>query len=166
MHIFDNILWTSGFFNERFPAPVSPLGWSLIGPQIEELGLRDPLRYLGYPDAGKIPLTRLWRGHPYANALAFHIFFKPFPDAILPEDAYRYFPKGDASIRKRALYPRWIDVPRLCFSLLWAFISDPFNMSPLNNYRHWKEFVPEYDREIARLRVRLDSLAQAERAKS
>ena len=51
------ILWTSAFFNERFPAPISPLGWSHIGPLIEELALRDPLRCLGYPDAETIPLT-------------------------------------------------------------------------------------------------------------
>ena len=98
----DEVLWTSGFFNERFPAPVSPLGWSLIGPLIEELALRDPLRYLGYPGAETVPLTRVWHGHPYANALAFQIFYKVFPDFILPEDAYRYFPNGDAGIRKRA----------------------------------------------------------------
>ncbi|MFQ6013985.1 MAG: PEP/pyruvate-binding domain-containing protein, partial [Anaerolineae bacterium] len=31
----DDHLWTSGFFNERFPQPVSPLGWSLIRELVE-----------------------------------------------------------------------------------------------------------------------------------
>ena len=158
----DKILWTSGFFNERFPAPISPLGWSLIGPLIEELALRDPLRFLGYPDAEKITLTRLWRGHPYANALAFHMFYKCFPDFILPEDAYRYFPNGDVKLRKRAPYPRWIDLPHLGFSLLRTFFSDPFNVSPLNNYRHWAHYTREHDRRVAAIRARLNHLANAE----
>lgn len=151
----DNILWTSGFFNERFPAPISPLGWSLIGPLIEDLALRDPLRFLGYPDAEKIPLTRLWHGHPYANALAFHFYYKVFPDFILPEDAYRYFPNGEVNLRKRAPYPRWIDAPRFVFSLLRAFFSDPFNVSPLNNYRHWARYTHEHDRRVTALRAKV-----------
>ena len=156
------ILWTSGFINERLPAPISPLGWSFIGPFIEELALRDPLRFLGYPQAETIPLTRLWHGHPYANGLAYQILYKIFPDSILPEDTYRYFPDGDARIRKRAPYPRWADAPRLIFSLLHAFASDPFNVSPLNNYRHWARYTREYDGRIADLRARLDPLADAE----
>jgi phosphohistidine swiveling domain-containing protein len=158
----NEILWTSGFFNERFPAPISPLGWSHIGPFIEELALRDPLRCLGYPAAETIPLTRLWRGHPYANARAFQIFYKIFPAAILPEDAYRYFPDGDVTLRHRAPYPRWRDAPRLIVSLLRAFFADPFNVSPLNNYRHWARYTREHDARIAALRARVDTLTRAE----
>lgn len=158
----ENILWTSGFFNERFPAPISPLGWSSIGPLIEDIALRDPLRFLGYPKAEKIPLTRLWRGHPYANALAFQIFYKVFPDFILPEDAFRYFPDGAVRLRKNAPYPTWIDAPRFLFSLLRALLSDPFNVSPLNNYRHWARYTREHDRRVAALRARYDELARAE----
>ncbi|MEW5719723.1 MAG: hypothetical protein AB1817_13915, partial [Chloroflexota bacterium] len=158
----NDILWTSGFINERLPAPISPLGWSHIGPFIEELALRDPLRCLGYPHAETIRLTRLWHGHPYANARAFHIFYKCFPDFILPEDAYRYFPDGDVSLRRRAPYPRRIDAPRLIFSLLRAFCSDPFNVSPLNNYRHWARYVREHDARVAALRARVDAMTRAE----
>jgi rifampicin phosphotransferase len=158
----NEILWTSGFINERFPAPVSPLGWSHIGPFIEELGLRDPLRCLGYPHADTIRLARLWHGHPYANANAFQIFYKVFPDFFLPEDTYRYFPDGDVSLRQRAPYPRWIDSPRLLFSLLRAFLSDPFNVSPLNNYRHWARYTREHDARMAALRARCDALTHTE----
>lgn len=157
----NEILWTSGFINERLPAPISPLGWSHIGPFIEELALRDPLRCLGYPHAETIPLTRLWRGHPYANARAFQIFYKCFPDFLLPEDSYRYFPGGDVSIRKRAPYPRWRDAPRVVFAMLRAFLSDPFNVSPLTNYRHWARHTRAQDALIAALRARMDALADA-----
>ncbi len=158
----EEILWTSGFFNERFPAPVSPLGWSWLQPLIEEIALRDPLRFLGYPQAETIPLTRLWRGHPYANVRAFQIFYKVFPDFILPEDAYRYFPDGDVSLRKRAPYPRWVDAPRLVFSLLRAFFSDPFNVSPLNNDRHWAHYVRNHDCRVNALHARFDALRNAD----
>ena len=153
------ILWTSAFFNERFPAPISPLGWSHIGPLIEELALRDPLRCLGYPDAETIPLTRVWHGHPYANAHAFQIFYKVFPDFILPEDAYRFFPDGNVRLRKYAPYPRWSDAPRWVLSLLRTFFSDPFNVSPLNNYRHWARFTRAHDARIAALCARVGNHA-------
>ncbi len=158
----DEVLWTSGFFNERFPAPVSPLGWSLLGPLIEELALRDPLRFLGYPQAESIPLTRLWRGHPYANVAAFQIFYKVFPDAILPEDAYRYFLGGEVHLRRNAPYPHWRDAPRFAFSLVRAFLSDPFNVSPLNNDRYWARYTRQHDARVAALRNRFDALARAE----
>lgn len=158
----DEILWTSGFINERLPAPVSPLGWSLVGSFIEELALRDPLRFLGYPDAETIPLTRLWHGHPYVNVQAFQIIYKIFPDFILPEDAYRYFPDGHVALRKRAPYPRWFDLPRFFFSLLRAFYADPFNVSPLNNYRHWAQYTRQHDAGIAKLRARIEAMTHAE----
>ncbi len=156
------ILWTSGFINERLPAPISPLGWSLIGPLIEELALRDPLRFLGYPQAATIPLTRLWRGHPYANVEVFRVLYKVFPDLILPEDAYRFFPDGNIALRHRAPYPRWLDAPRFVCSLLRAFFTDPFNVSPLNNYRHWARYTREHDARIDDLCACIDRLSLAE----
>ena len=154
----DEILWTAGFFNERFPAPVSPLAWSMLGPLIEETALRDPLRFLGYPQAETIPLTRLWRGHPYTNVRAFQIFYKVFPDYILPEDSYRYFPEGDPSLRKYAPYPHSIFSPRFLFSILRAFIADWQNFSPLHNYRKWARYTREHDRRVDALRDQFDSL--------
>lgn len=157
----NEILWTSGFINERILAPISPLGWSLVGSFIEELALRDPLRFLGYPDAETIPLTRLWHGLPYANARAFQIFYKVFPDWILPEDAYRYFPAGDVALRRRAPYPRRRDAPRVVRALFRAFLADPFNVSPLHNYRRWARYTREHDAQIAALRAQLGTLAHA-----
>ncbi len=156
------ILWTAGFFNERFPAPVSPLAWSVLGPLIEEIALRDPLRYLGYPDADSLPLTRLWHGHPYSNVAAFQVFYKVFPDLIMPEDAFRYFPDGDITVRKQVAYPPSLFSPRLLFSLMRGFLSDPLDFSPWHNHIKWARYTHEHDARVAALRGRLGALEQGE----
>lgn len=158
----NGILWTAGFFNERFPAPVSPLGWSLLGPLIEDIALREPLCYLGLAQAHTMPLTRLWHGHPYTNVLAFQTFYKLFPDSLLPEDVYRYFPDGDISFRKQTPYPRSILSPRFLYSLSKSFIADPANFSPLHNYQKWARYVQEHDSRVLALNGRLAALANAD----
>ena len=40
----DDYLWTGGYLNERFPQPVSPLGWSVVGELTDGLAFPDPLR--------------------------------------------------------------------------------------------------------------------------
>jgi hypothetical protein len=120
----DDSLWTSGFLNERFSEPVSPLGWSVVRELLEELAFRGPLRYMGYPQADSLPVTKLYRGHPFVNGTVFQILYKPFPDPFLPEDACRYFPGGDTSLRKKASYPSSIFAPRFLLSLLRAFLRD------------------------------------------
>jgi len=145
----DDYLWTSGFLNERFSEPVSPLGWSVVRELLEELAFREPLRYMGYPQANSLPVTKLYRGHPFVNGAVFQILYKPFPDLFLPEDAYRYFPGGDTSLRKKARYPPSIFAPRFLLSLLRAFLRDPQNWSPWHNYRQWARFIVEHQREMA-----------------
>ncbi|MGE5139160.1 MAG: PEP-utilizing enzyme [Rudaea sp.] len=150
----NDIFWTAGFLNERFPAPVSPLGWSIVGPLFDEYALRDPLRFMGYRDADRIPATRLVQGHPYANVLIFQILYRPFPDAVVPADAIRYFPDGNTDNRKRAPYPSGLLDPRLIGSLLGHFVRDPLNWSPLN-YRAWGRYTHEHDRRVDALKQKL-----------
>jgi hypothetical protein len=102
----DRDVWTAGFLNERFPTPVSPLGWSLARELLEELAFRDPLRYLGVRDTELPRITRLYRGHPYVNLFVFQTLYKVFPASLLPEDAARYFPEGAADLRLQVPYPR------------------------------------------------------------
>jgi len=85
----DDYLWTAGFLNERFPLPVSPLGWTVVQELLEELAFRVPLRYLGVRDAESWPITKLYRGHPYVNVRVLQTLYRPFPDLLLPEDATR-----------------------------------------------------------------------------
>ncbi len=150
----DDILWTAGFLNERFPGPVSPLGWSVIGAIFDEYALRDPLRFMGYPLADKIPATRLYHAHPYTNVLIFQILYNPFPDSLVPADAVRYFPDGDVAWRKRAPYPRSILNPRFLVSLLGHFLRDPINWSPFNFWQ-WERYAPRHEKRAAALNARL-----------
>jgi phosphohistidine swiveling domain-containing protein len=147
--------WTAGFLNERFPAPITPLGWSVVGPLFEEYALRDPLRFMGYPEAKKLPAIRLVRGHPYANMLIFQILYNPFPDRLLPADAVRYFPEGDVSWRKRAPYPRSILNPRFLASILTHYSRDPINWSPFNFWQ-WERYTRRHNQRVAELNARLD----------
>ena len=148
-------VWTAGFLNERFPAPVSPLGWSVIGGLFDRYALRDPLRYMGYPAAETIPTTRLVHGHPYTNVLIFQILYNPFPTALVPADAVRYFPEGDLNWRKRAPYPGSLFNPRLIVSLLAHFVRDPINWSPLNFWQ-WERYTHMHDRRVAALNAQLE----------
>jgi pyruvate,water dikinase len=156
----DDYLWTSGFLNERFSEPVSPLGWSVVRELLEELAFREPLRYMGYPQADSLPITKLYRGHPFVNGTVFQILYKPFPDFFLPEDAYRYFPGGDTNLRKKAGYPPSIFAPRFLFSLLRAFLRDPQNWLPWHNYRQWVRFTAEQQREMASIAEQVQRLRE------
>lgn len=149
------IIWTAGFLNERFPTPVSPLGWSIVGPLFDNYALRDPLRFMGYPAAKVIKATEIVRGHPYANVLIFEILYNPFPDWIVPADAIRYFPRGDITLRKRAPFPRSLLNPRFVFSMLVHALTDPLNWSPLNFYQ-WERYTQLHDRRVAKMHSRLD----------
>jgi len=150
----DDQLWTGGYLNERFPQPVSPLGWSIVGGLVEELALRDPLRYLGYRHTDSLPLTKLYRGHPYTNVAVFQILYKAFPDALVPDDAVRYFPDGDISLRKEASYPCCLFDPRFIAAMLWHFGREPANWSPLHNYRHWARFAARHETAMIALAQR------------
>ncbi|MBM3135676.1 MAG: hypothetical protein FJZ89_10440, partial [Chloroflexi bacterium] len=160
----DNYLWTSGFLNERFPRPVSPLGWSLIRGLLEELAFRDPLRYLGYGAAPRLPITKLWRGHPYVNVAVFQILYRPFPDRLLPEDAARYFPGGDTGLCRQAPYPRTLFDPRLWLSLLMTFLRDPGDCSPWHQDRRWAHFLARHEAAMASLELQVTALEQASTA--
>jgi phosphohistidine swiveling domain-containing protein len=157
----DDHLWTSGFLNERFPRPVSPLGWTLIKELLEPLAFLDPLRFMGYRKPPGLPVTKLHGGHPYVNVHLFQVLYKPFPAPLLPEDARRYFPGGDTDLRHKAAYPCRLIDPRFVASLLWHFLRDPANWSPFHNYRVWEKFTVQHELAMARLRMELDSLAAA-----
>lgn len=157
----NQILWTAAFLNERFTEIVSPLGWSFVGSLFEQLALRDPLRYLGFPHAETIPATRLWYGHPYVNVEIFAIFYKPFPGGFVPADAVRYFPNGDLTYRKRAPYPGSIVDPRMLGSLILHLARDPLVTSPLN-FIAWRRFTGQHEAQIRTLQAKLDSATNAQ----
>jgi phosphohistidine swiveling domain-containing protein len=134
-------LWTAGFFNERFPAPVSPLGWSVVGSLVEQIALREPLHYLGSHELDRVPILKLFQGHPYVRVAVLQTIYKPFPDALAPEDAARYFPGGDLGLRRQAAYPCCILDPRMLAHVGWSFSRDAGNWWPWGNYRLWAVFL-------------------------
>lgn len=150
-------VWTSGFLNERFSAPVSPLGWSVIRELLEELAFRDPLRYLGVRHVQE-PLTRLYRGHPYVNLFVFQTLYKVFPEALLPEDARRYFPNGETSLRHEVRYPRSLLDPHMIVSMLRHLAGRVGEWSPWHNHHAWARFAVQHERSSRELQQRLDAL--------
>ena len=156
----DDSIWTSGFLNERFPLPVSPLGWSVIREPLEKLAFRDPLRYLGLRDADQLRITKMYRGHPYVNMLVFQTLYKVFPDSLLPEDAYRYFPDGKTELRRQVKYPRSLFDPRFLLSIIRSFLQQPAVWSPWHNYRVWAAFTTRHDRCSQQLKAEFQALRE------
>jgi pyruvate,water dikinase len=150
--------WTSGFLDERLVEPVSPLGWSVLRPGLEEIAFREPLRMLGVDPATLEPITRLWNGHPYANVAVFEALYKLFPDWLLPEDARRYFPNGDTSRRQRAPRPRSLLAPEVASALLRSVLADPVATLPFSNVGAWVRFEGRYERACVELGRAVDAL--------
>ena len=159
----DDSLWTGGFFNERFPRPVSPLGWTLLRELIEPLALADPLRFLGMRPEQLDPLVKLYRGHPYANVTAFQHLYAVFTERMLPADAYRFFPQGDVSLRKAVTYPRSIWAPRTFLSLAWTFVRHLGEASPWHNANSWRRFERRHAVELAAMERELHAAKAAAR---
>lgn len=154
----DEHLWTAAFLNERFTQPVSPLGWSLVAKPLERLALRAPLELLGV----KTPpgtLLKLWRGHPYSRVTAWQQMYKLFPDALLPEDAERYFPQADMSLRSAPHEPSFGS------SLLrngLRLLKDHFAVvSPLHNPQTWDRYERKQEASFLRFRFAERQLKQA-----
>lgn len=146
-----NRLWTAAFLNERFPEPVSPLGWTVIRPQLENLAVREPLRMVGI-DPGPVPVTRLWFGRPYFNVELFAALYGLFPDWLIPEDAARYFPGGDPGFRRQ--FARRPGLLRLTAS---ALATVP-GWNPPVHLADWQQFSVRYREAIARLAAQADAL--------
>lgn len=155
----DNQIWTSGFLNERFPLPVSPLGWSIVQELLERLAFRDPLRYLGLRNVEQLRITKLYRGHPYVNFFVFQTLYKVFPDALLPEDVYRYFPSGNTQLRRQVKYPRSLLDPRFLLSMTWHFLHQPTIWSPWHHYRACASFTAQHEQRSQELERQYEALS-------
>jgi phosphohistidine swiveling domain-containing protein len=149
-------IWVSGFFEERFPNAVSPLSWTYLFPVIELTALREPLHYLGVQHLEDLPFLRLLNGHVYTNLAVFQMLYKFYPRFLLPDDARRFFPGGDVSLRRAADQPHFF---RLVWSVLRMSLTEP-NWHPLN-YRVWRRFVRQHDLEIARVQRDLEAQPDA-----
>lgn len=139
-----DFLWTAGFFNERFPDVVSPLGWSVVRRLIEPTAFREPLSFIGYSLPADFPLTKLYQGHVYTNVEVFQRLYRIFPEGAIPRDAgRRYFPEGDLS-RRRAVPPP--NPVRFLVAAAETLLTESAWHS--FNYAVWQRFVPEFDSEV------------------
>lgn len=147
----DGRLWTAGFLNERFPQPVSPLGWTVIRPHLEELAVREPLRMLGI-NPGPVPVTRLWFGRPYFNLELFAALYQVFPDWLVPEDAARYFPGGDLGLRRR------LGRRGSLLKLTASALGTVGGWNPVIHLADWQRFAARYRAAMGRLSAAADAL--------
>jgi phosphohistidine swiveling domain-containing protein len=152
----EEAIWVSGFFEERFPNAVSPLTWTYLFPAIELTALREPLRYLGVRRVEDLTFLRLFNGHVYTNMAVFQMLYRFYPRLLLPDDARRFFPGGDVSLRRTIDQPRFF---RLVWSVLRMGLTEP-NWHPLN-YRVWRRFVEHHDVELARVQRDLEARPDA-----
>lgn len=140
----DDYLWTAGFFNERFPDVVSPLGWSVVRRLVEQTAFREPLSFVGYRPPLDYPLTKLYRGHVYTNVGVFQRLYRVFPAVLVPRSAGHYFPNVDTSLRLAVPAP---SRTRFIESVVHMFISEkgwhPFNFAV------WVRFVRRFDAGVA-----------------
>lgn len=144
-------LWTAAFLNERFPEPVSPLGWTVIRPYLEELAVREALRMLGI-DPGAAPVTRLWLGRPYFNAELFAALYGVFPDWLIPEDAARFFPGGDPAFRRQfSRRPNLVKVTA-------GALATVAGWNPPVHLADWQGFAARYRAAAVRLGAAADGL--------
>lgn len=131
-------IWTGYFFLERFPTPVSPLGWDLLRGAIEQRAFGDSLLLLGYPDLAGQQLTRLFWGRPYTDLRVFRALYGWIPVRHLSQD-------------KRDLLDGGI---RFGLFRLFAFalrcLQDPNAIVPVHLWL-WRRFLPRYTVSVDKL---------------
>jgi pyruvate,water dikinase len=147
----DDLLWTSAFFNERFPQVVSPLGWSLVKELVEVSALVEPLRFVGFNRFDTLKISKLYRGRPFVNVQIFQMLYKFSPESLLPIDAHRFFPGGDTGMRKEVAHPRRRD-------LIWGILKTLISRRHWHPLHHlsWKGFVRKYDLKVSKITSRID----------
>ena len=139
-------VWTRAFFDERFPHPVSPLGWSILGDLVKQRAFIDPLRYLGYENPEELEVFRLIRSRPYVLVEVFQALYRHFPPFLRPSDWERYFPNRNYPERRLYLLKMGSPLRRL-----WCvgsnLVRDTNWILPLH-YRNWKAFLRGYLKEL------------------
>ncbi|GEM_PF-4382078 len=100
-------VWTSWFFDQRFPNPITPLNSTVVCPHIFQKALKDPLKYLGVNHLAEGQIVRFIRGRIYTNLEVFKIFFKWIPSKLIPPDFKAIFPHHYSRAERKTRYPRF-----------------------------------------------------------
>jgi phosphohistidine swiveling domain-containing protein len=125
---------TSYFFDERFTSPVSPLGWSILGPKIEKIALKQPLKYMGLFSEAKGDLIVLKDGFPMAKADAFRALFQIVPRKLITQDKLNSF------LRKQDLKDFNFSFLFKHFPVLAANAIRDLNWFPFYHFYKWRRF--------------------------
>ncbi len=151
------VVWTRRFVGERWPDPVSPLGWSLLEPILSW--------FISWPETqdrhlGGGPPLALFHGRPYVNATVFrHLAFK-LPGAAPPGFMVELVPPDEEEAWRRsfAVAPD----PAVYASLLATAWRERrwkrFAANPLTNHVVWERYRERLDAALPQLAVRDDTL--------
>ncbi len=141
-------LWSNYFFAERFPLPVSRLGWSILKPIIENNAFREPLCFLGFNKLAQSQITRCLFGRPYTRLDVFQALHSLFPSDYVALDKRTLFYLQPISIVQsfHQMLKRIIPIAK-------SLVTTSDWVPPLH-LRNWKRFLPGYCREIHLLQHR------------
>ncbi|MDZ7260908.1 MAG: PEP-utilizing enzyme [candidate division KSB1 bacterium] len=138
-------IWTNYFFGERFPLPVSPLGWSILKRPIEKNAFREPLRFMGANQSARGQITRLFHERPYTRLSVFQTLHCWLPRSLILEDKRRLFFSED-----RFSPPGRIKRMTILGSLFFSAFKD-FNWFIPYHLRRWEKFVPQYLQKLDKI---------------
>jgi|GEM_PF-515166 rifampicin phosphotransferase len=142
-------IWTKRFFDERFPGPVSPLGWSILKDLLERRAFIEPLKYQGISGAHRYKITELFYGRPYTNLSVFYKLFYFYPSFLISRDTERLFPKKEYLPQGDRKYP-YFNI-KFLFSSIKTLIRDRNWVVPLH-LRKWERFLKEYQKTLKELK--------------
>jgi len=138
-------LWSSYFFVERFPQPVSPLGWSILKPLIEKNAFREPLQFLGFNELARSRITKCFHGRPYTKLEVFQALHSLFPTVYVSSDKRNLFYDKPVSLRESLTRILKNILPILESLLLTTDWIPPVHL------RNWKRFLNYYLEKIKSL---------------
>jgi len=147
------VIWTRRFVGERWPDPVSPLGWSLLEPVLSW--------FVSWPDTqdrhlGGGPPLALFHGRPYVNATVFrHLAFK-LPGAAPPSFMVELVPPDEEEAWKRsfAVAPDAAVYASLLATAYRERRWRRFAANPLTNHIVWERYRERLDSALPALTVR------------
>ncbi len=136
--------WTDYFFVERFVAPVTPLGWSIIGKWITKRALRQPLYYLGFDKLSRSrAITQTFAAYPYTRIEVFQSLYSVVPDFALSAD------KKTAFINQSQRRKWWQELMKRTPCLISRLVFRDLNFFPPLHLSAWQRFLKYYLPQLA-----------------
>ncbi|MDZ7402316.1 MAG: PEP-utilizing enzyme [candidate division KSB1 bacterium] len=141
-HGADQPLWSNYFFGERFPLPVSPLGWSILKPIIELNAFREPLSFLGFNELARAQITRCFFGRPYTRLEVFQALHSLFPSDYVARE------------KRELFYPQPVSLAHSLRQVIKRIIPIAKSLATTNDWlppvhlRNWKQFLARYCHHI------------------